>query len=1627
MSTPNNGTTVSISNTPQAKDDAASGVQAGQLLIDVMANDLGGNAKHLYSVNQASPTVASLSATTALGGTVSIVGDQIQYAATGAQIASLGVGQIATDTFNYVIQLGNGALSVATVTLKVTGTNDAPTLSADPVAHHALSEIAGVTGGADVDAATGTLAFADVDLNDHHTLSIGAPSIVWSAGTGVPAATASALASALTAAVSTDSTGTGAGAVGFNFSVADKQVDFLAAGQTLTVTYNVTVSDGHGGTASQPVSFTITGTNDGPVAVADTAATTENQPVTVDVLANDTDVDDGATHSLVSASAPAGQGVASVLNGKLAFTPGTDFDHLAQGATQTVTLTYVMSDDQGAQATSTVTLVVTGTNDAPVVSPIALAATEGQPAASSVDALSTASDVDDGAHLTVVGVPAGLPAGVSYDAASHSFSLNAADPAYDHLAAGDTQTVTVAYGVSDGLATTPTSVSWTITGTNDAPVVSGAVTGAATEAGAGVTLNGLANASDVDDHTTLSIVNVPPTLPAGVSYDAASHSFTLDPTVAAYDHLAAGATQVVSVTYEVSDGTAHTAATASWTITGTNDAPVATPLAFHVLEGGPASPPVNALSTASDVDDGAQLSVVGLPTTLPAGVAYDAASHSFSFDTTDPAYNHLAQGDTQVVTVSYGVTDGDATTPTSISWTVTGTNDAPVAGPVSGDATEGGAVVTLNALANASDVDDHTTLSVGQVVGNLPPGVSFDAATQSFSLDPTNAAYNHLAAGATQSISVLYTVTDGMSATPTTASWTIHGTNDAPTVDPINVSSAEGGDLLQFNATLGGHDADDGAVLSAVAPGPLPAGVSYNPIGSTFQLNPADAAFDHLATGETQVVSFTYGVTDGQLATPETVNWTVTGTNDAPVLAAQVSNLVQNGDFSQGAAHWTDPSGGPEIGNTGTYGVSPSSDGAVLELDSGYNVDDVSQTVATAAGTAYTFSFDAANRAGTSAATNAFQVLWNGQVIDTVTPGSTAFANHSYTVIGNGAVGKVEFREINNDSLGGIIDNVSLKPMIVEAAGQTGSTALDTLSATLAFTDLDLSDHHTASVGGPTISFTGAGAVPADLAAALTGAVSTSVTEASGAGSVLASFAAPDKTFDFMHAGDSLTVTYNVTIDDGHGGTSVQPVSFTIQGTNDAPAVAAPIADQSVNMLQPFSFTVPGATFTDPDSSLTYTAHLADGSALPSWLTFNAATETFSGTPQGADVGTLAVVVTASDGSLQASDTFNLGVNIVNQTLVGTASAETLTGSVGADTLSGFAGNDTLLGGAGADAIYGDATGAAGPAATASFQLSAVAAADLVHDNTLVVPTGGVTTTLPANDDGSSAPINITSIFGAAGLNFFGADYTTLYVNNNGNITFGAANASYTPTSITAGNTPIIAPFWGDVDTRGGATAGSPNTVSYNLDSVNGVFTVTWDHVGYYADHTSPSDTFQLQLINEGNGDFDIIFRYQQIGWLSGDANAAGNYARAGFNSGSGVEYELPGSGTSSMLSLPTQTNTVPQNSGVFEMFVRAGVVVSNADVLDGGAGHDTLTGGSGPDTFVFHAGEGNGDTVVDFSAGDGDKLNFVGYGAGATFTQIDSTHWQVNYGAGQHDVITFQGAPPINTGDYSFFTSSLL
>jgi hypothetical protein len=139
----------------------------------------------------------------------------------------------------------------------------------------------------------------------------------------------------------------------------------------------------------------------------------------------------------------------------------------------------------------------------------------------------------------------------------------------------------------------------------------------------------------------------------------------------------------------------------------------------------------------------------------------------------------------------------------------------------------------------------------------------------------------------------------------------------------------------------------------------------------------------------------------------------------------------------------------------------------------------------------------------------------------------------------------------------------------------------------------------------------------------------------------------------FRHAGngDVGSVTVRVTATDGGGASVSDDFVLAIANTNDAPTVASPIADQAATEDSPFLYQLPADVFADIDAgdSLSYAATLADGSALPGWLSFDVTTRSFSGTPGNGDVGSVTVRVTATDGAgASVSDDFVLTVANTN-------------------------------------------------------------------------------------------------------------------------------------------------------------------------------------------------------------------------------------------------------------------------------------------------------------------------------------------------------------------------------------------
>ncbi|WP_054772567.1 VCBS domain-containing protein [Methylogaea oryzae] len=652
-----------------------------------------------------------------------------------------------------------------------------------------------------------------------------------------------------------------------------KGLQSLAAGETYTDTFTYTIRMANGALSTATATVTIVGENDAPVITNATSelvgSVQEDNKTSVSGQLSATDVDHGATQTWsVQGSAAGTYGNLAVdSTGKWTYSLNNDSSNvqsLAAGEHHTESFTVRVTDDKGAFVDQTVTVTVNGTNDAPVVSGAVTGAATEDGASSSLNALANASDVDHNTTLNVTNVPTTLPAGVSYDAGTHTFTLNPGNAAYQSLAQGETTTVTVNYSVSDGITSTPATASWTVTGTNDAPVVSGAVTGTATEDGASSSLNALANASDVDNNTTLSVTDVPSTLPAGVSFDAQTNTFTLNPGNAAYQSLAQGETTTVTVNYSVSDGITSTPATASWTVTGTNDAPVID--AGSVATGSVQEDVKTAVSgqlTATDVDNGAtqSWSVQGSADGTYGSLAVDGTGQwTYTLHNSAANVQALAAGESHTETFTVRVADEHgAYSDQTVNVTVTGSNDAAaISGTNAGSVIEDGTTLasgTLGVLDKDAGQSTFAGVSGSQLHGDYG-NFTFDAGTGEWTYALRNGDANVQALGAGTVVHDSLTVTslDGSASKVITVD--VNGTNDVATITGTNTGAVKEDVTLTAAGDLDVTDVDSGqSTFAAVSDTALHGTYGNFTFNSgtgawTYSLRNADANVQNLKSGE---------------------------------------------------------------------------------------------------------------------------------------------------------------------------------------------------------------------------------------------------------------------------------------------------------------------------------------------------------------------------------------------------------------------------------------------------------------------------------------------------------------------------------------------------------------------------------------------------------------------------------------------------------------------------------------------------------------------------------------------------------------------------------------------------------
>jgi VCBS repeat-containing protein len=699
----------------------------------------------------------------------------------------LAAGEVLTLTYTATVNDGHGGVASVPVTVKVTGTNDVPTIATTT---SGITERIG-TGNTALNVAQGTVTFTDVDLTDRPvvTTTFGSFQYLDENGNDItvfltPQQLAAIGEVDIDLIVTQTSGNRNNGTATWVYSLVDSKFDFLADGETLILTYVAQVDDGHGGIISTPITVSVNGadvsvggTNDVPVVATTNNAFTElsgqtgstaNDQVTGSVTFTDPDLTD--THSVKILSVAA-TGVTSGLagnaivknwlslgtltdstNGATGSRPWTfkaldsNFDYLAKDEVLTLTYTIEVDDGHGGVVEKPVKVTITGTNDAPMVNAIAATPLDEQ---TDTDPLTT----------TIV--------------------VTFTDVALNDVGHTASVTAVVKSGKTAGLA-----------GLTDAQ------------------LKALVTPETV-------------TKAAGSSSGSVNLDFSAASTV--FDYLATGETVTLTYTVAIDDGDGGTTPqTFAVTVTGSNDAPTITSGVQAVsfdeqpdMTGSTAEDVQTGTVTFTDADytDVHSVTISGISAsgtvsgqvtaTMQDWLSLEAISDSnagapgsvmWRFAADDYYFDYLADGEHVAVTYTLLVDDGyGGIDSQQVEVTIKGSNDAPqinltTVSSVSEDASTG-IIPSLYFAINDKIIDpdgDPLTYSFSN------PSVAdvFSTGQDSVTVTP-GAAFQYLNTGETALASIDVTATDTHGVQTTrTISWTVTGVNDAPVITSGNGATA---------------------------------------------------------------------------------------------------------------------------------------------------------------------------------------------------------------------------------------------------------------------------------------------------------------------------------------------------------------------------------------------------------------------------------------------------------------------------------------------------------------------------------------------------------------------------------------------------------------------------------------------------------------------------------------------------------------------------------------------------------------------------------------------------------------------------------------------------------------------
>ncbi|HSG99935.1 MAG TPA: Ig-like domain-containing protein, partial [candidate division Zixibacteria bacterium] len=893
-------------------------------------------------------------------------------------------------------------------------------------------------------------------------------------------------------------------------------------------------------------------------------------------------------------------------------------------------------------------------------------------------------------------------------AAGGTFTYNPGT-AFDSLADGVADTDSFTYTITDGFGEFDSAtVTINLTGVNDGPDARndafGILEDAAIFSDSVFANNGFGADLDPDNGDTFTVTAVNgATSDVGNQITLASGALltlnsdgTFDYDInGAFEFLSDGDPDTDSFTYTISDalGLMDTA-TVTINITGENDNPVANDDSFSIVVTGNFSGNVlTGVGSAadSDIDQNDTLSVtdingntgaLGTAFVLPSGATvnmlstggftYDSSGAGFSAPTTD--------------SFTYGIADGNGGTDTAtVNITVQPPgNTPPVAGPITDQFLENDVNRQTDLLdpAQVSDAD-LDNLDVANPVVTTEDGrpllFTINPATGLFSIN--DGQFEDLADSETFDITVNYDVTDGVASVANTATVTIMGENDAPVIDDLgsDVDAAVQEDASSPNLADTGNvlfsdvDLTDSHTAGAVFTGTdfsggqlggMNAAVSAQTSGTTglggmvgWTFTVSNAAVQFLGSGETVTETYGVSVDDGLASDTVTVTAVIIGVNDDPLIddvGSDVDGAVQEDSAS------------PSLTDTGDILFSDA------DLIDGHTAS------ALFAGT----DFAGGQLGGMTAVvtTHTSAVDGQGGVLAwtfTLSNAAAQFLGSGQTVTETYAVSADDGLATDSSTVSIVISGINDDPLI-DVAGSDGSGAVteDAANPTLTdtgailFGDADLIDGHTVST-----SFTGTTNAGGQLGS-LSAVVTTQTSAVDGQGGVADwTFSIANAAVQFLGAGESITETYDVIVNDGIAD-DIFSVSVVINGQNDAPLFMSD-NDLTIDENQTFVDTVV-AQDDDTNDVLSYSidALVGDGSfftidANTGDLSFISAPDFETPLDAGAD-NFYNVRVEAFDGATTSTQ------DIMVRVLDVADNALTILGTPGFDQLSGTGANENF-------------------------------------------------------------------------------------------------------------------------------------------------------------------------------------------------------------------------------------------------------------------------------------------------------------------------------------------------------------